>query len=559
MSLDPFRLQQDFPYLIPRPEARPHGATVYRLRLPILPRDREFAWAELLLPKGFPEYASAKIMLSPDAVLRIPHVEGNGALCIEGDPGPGQGYSTEDRVLLLLLAYQEQFLEPWITGKLDSDFSKEPLNYWLLEVCRLRSSRDPVQSVLTVDECPAHAMVREGVLLLPSRIVIAAGDDLPITNRVIRSLGAKATQRIRVLVADIPISHVFTPSTWPRGASDLGRLLRGRLRSPQREQFQTPLRKRHRARGVHRIALLRNPNCGFAYLLPDGPPTVVSEGIRKKAYPSLRTPLPLRVARLDPSWTVGRDQRPEVAHRQTQHVLVLGAGALGAPVVDQLAKAGVGRITLVDMDYLAPANLGRHLLGAESIDQAKATAVAQRINLGQPATVVTPQVISAEQWLKGNSLSNVNLVMDLTGDPNVRWHVDQARQRDPCPFLVGWMEPYVAAAHVCLLPSGIPWMQGTMDPMDGLQAVTWPDEVIRQEPGCSSRFQSYTASAATYAIALVAENALEMIDGSNRGSKIISWVRGQHFLDRHFPGLELRQWAQPATSHNGLVIERPYP
>lgn len=559
MSFDPFRLQEDFPDLIPEPVTRSDGATAYRLRLPGLPSGREFAWAELLLPKDFPEHASAKIMLSPDAVLRIPHIEESGALCIGGDPGPGQGYSTEDRLFLLLLAFQKQFLEPWLTGELDGDFSKEPLNYWWIQIGRVSSSRDPVQAIWTVDECPARPVVKEGLLLLPGRIVVAANDDLPITSRIIRSLGAQATQRIRVLVADIPISHAFTPSTWPRSTADLERLVIGRLRSGQREQFQTSLRKRRRRHGVHRIILLRNSSCGFGYLLPGGPPTVVNEGVRKRSYPSRTTPLPLKVTRFDPSWTVGRDQHPEVARRQAQHVLVLGAGALGSPVVDHLAKAGIGSITLVDADHLVSANLGRHLLGVESIGQAKAVAVAQRVNLGHPATVVTPQTMSAEQWLQKNSLANVDLVLDLTGDPDVRWYVDQARQKYPCPLLIGWMEPFVTAAHVCVLPTGTFWVQGARDPMGDLEAVTWPAEVIRQEPGCSSRFQSYTASAAAYAVALVAENALKAIDGITQAPKVISWVRGQRVLDEHWTGLELREWAQAARGHDGLLIERSFP
>lgn len=555
--MDLFRIREDFCHLIPDPMSRDRGATAYRLRLPAFPRGREFAWAELLLPRGFPEHEVAKIMLSPDAVLRIPHADEAGALCIDGDPGPGRGYSSEDRILLLLLAYQEQFLEPWLAGKLDGDFSKEPLNYWLIEVGRARSSRDAVRAVWTVDECPPQPTVREGLLLRPSRVAIAADTDQPITNRIIRSIGANAIQRIRLIVADIPISHTFTPSTWPRSTSDLDRLLSGRLRPAQREQFRHPLRQR--GLGSHRIVLLRNPTCGFAYLLPGGPPTVVDDGARKRTYPSRTTPLPLRVTRLDPLWTVGRDQHPEIVHRQVQRVLVLGAGALGSPVVEYLAKAGIGLIDLVDADDLVPANLGRHLLGAESIGQRKAKAVAQRVNLGHPSTVVVPQTMTAEQWLQENVLSDVDLVLDLTGEPDVRWHVEQARRRHPCPLLIGWMEPYVAAAHVCSLPIGAPWMQGATDPMGGLEAVTWPEEVIHQEPGCSSRFQSYTASAAAYAVALVVEKALKLIDGTTQVPRVISWVRGQRFLDEHWPGLELRAWAQPAVPHDGLVMERAFP
>lgn len=557
MSLDVSRLQDDFPDLLPQPFSRDGGATAYRLRQPAFPWGRDFAWAELVLPRGFPDRAYAKIKLSPDAVLRIPHVEGSGFLCIEGDPGPGSGYSANDRVLLLLLAYQEKFLEPWLAGTLDGDFSTEPLNYWHIAVAKAGSHRNAVCNVWTVDECPARAQVREGVLVIPSRTVIAADQDLPITGRIIRSLSRGPSQLVRVLIADIPLSHTLTPATWPRTGSDLDQVLIGRLRPAQRDLFRHPLRRRQGR--VHQIVLLRHATCAFAYLLPGGPATVINVGRGKKAYPSAPTPIPLSVTRFDPAWTVGRDQHPEVAYRQTRHALILGAGALGSPIVEHLAKAGVGLITLVDDDIHAPPNLGRHLLGADAIGQFKAEAIARRINISHPATHVTPMAMKADKWLEANTLAGVDLVLDLTGEPDVRWQVEHARQQHPCPLLIGWMEPYVAAAHVCTLPSDIPWFQGMEDMMGKLEAVDWPSDVVKQEPGCSSRFQSYTATAAGYAVALVAENALKLVDGTATAPRTISWVRGQRYLDAHRAGLALRDWAAPAAPHDGLVMERSFP
>jgi len=266
-------------------------------------------------------------------------------------------------------------------------------------------------------------------------------------------------------------------------------------------------------------------------------------------------------SRIDPDWTVGRDQHPEVQARQAKHILVLGAGALGSPSIDHLAKAGVGRISVVDADTMSSANIGRHLLGADSVGKTKVDAIAQRINSGYPATVVIPHAMTTAEWLKKNTLADVDAVLDLTGEPDVRAQLDRARLSHPCPLLIGWMEPYVAAAHVCVLPSGQRWLQGAQDPMSGLEAVVWPSEVIRQEPGCSSRFQSYTAAAAAHAVALVAECALEMID-STAGSldpTVRSWVRGQHFLDKHWPGLLHKEWALSAREHDGLTMIRQFP
>lgn len=41
------------------------------------------------------------------------------------------------------------------------------------------------------------------------------------------------------------------------------------------------------------------------------------------------------------------------------HVMVLGAGGVGAHCVEALARAGVGRLTLVDSDRVAPSNINR--------------------------------------------------------------------------------------------------------------------------------------------------------------------------------------------------------
>jgi sulfur-carrier protein adenylyltransferase/sulfurtransferase len=78
------------------------------------------------------------------------------------------------------------------------------------------------------------------------------------------------------------------------------------------------------------------------------------------------------------------------------HVLVVGAGGLGVPVLQYLCGAGVGRITLVDGDRIAAHNLHRQpLYRMDQVDAFKAEAAAQALAALNPDVAVDP----VTQWL----------------------------------------------------------------------------------------------------------------------------------------------------------------
>jgi tRNA A37 threonylcarbamoyladenosine dehydratase len=72
------------------------------------------------------------------------------------------------------------------------------------------------------------------------------------------------------------------------------------------------------------------------------------------------------------------------------HVVVVGIGGVGSWAAEALARSGVGRLTLVDMDHVAESNVNRqiHATGA-TLGQAKVDAMRERILAIQPGCHVT--------------------------------------------------------------------------------------------------------------------------------------------------------------------------
>ena len=62
------------------------------------------------------------------------------------------------------------------------------------------------------------------------------------------------------------------------------------------------------------------------------------------------------------------------------HVCVVGIGGVGSWAVEALARSGVGRLTLIDLDHVAESNINRQIHAVEqTLGQAKVLAMAERV------------------------------------------------------------------------------------------------------------------------------------------------------------------------------------
>ncbi|MES9990959.1 MAG: tRNA cyclic N6-threonylcarbamoyladenosine(37) synthase TcdA [Candidatus Thiodiazotropha sp.] len=84
------------------------------------------------------------------------------------------------------------------------------------------------------------------------------------------------------------------------------------------------------------------------------------------------------------------------------HIAVIGVGGVGSWAVEALARSGIGKLTLYDMDHVAESNVNRQLHAHDgNFGKAKVLALKQRVLAINPDC----QVDAVEQFIESESLS----------------------------------------------------------------------------------------------------------------------------------------------------------
>jgi sulfur-carrier protein adenylyltransferase/sulfurtransferase len=516
------------------------------------------ASAKLVLPLDFPA-RPAEVHVPQNLCLALPHVEESGKVCL-GTPTKPADYESPAHAVADTLRDFETFLQKsadyaWVKN----EFQRERLAYWA-RYCeahkRRRGFPSPkvVQVVLQPFEKQAEgnlAGFTHGTKGQSSQLWLATPADLDANVVAQRHSWARGTlQRGQALFVRMPEEASWTPSDWPESLAKLEQLVA--QWTDHELSLVSWIEGKKREKPQPFLIVLVQGTVAFGFCL--APPLV----------PGLTTVglVPVLIERVDANWALARDHElTPLQKRREKRVLLLGCGSLGSPVAELLARAGVGQLTLVDMEHFEPENTARHALGFSSVNQSKALEIAARLRREIPGVSVKGHLALASSWLANMvKKGDFDLVLDCTGESSIRCLLSlfASEKLGDCDIAHLWMEPFCAAAHVVYLKPEDRWPLD--DPADTLVNVAaWPTDVRVHLPACGAGFHPYGASDVMQVAGFSVERLLSHLDGDVETSTVWTWTRGTAF----FEALDVNALPRPLvpktrSKFESLTLERSF-
>lgn len=122
------------------------------------------------------------------------------------------------------------------------------------------------------------------------------------------------------------------------------------------------------------------------------------------------------------------------------HVLVCGCGALGSVLANSLARAGIGRLRLVDRDFLELNNLQRQVLYDEDdVAAGMPKAIAARLKLQRINSEIDVEAIVTDLDYTNvvSLIQDVDIIVDGTDNFETRFLLNDAAVKHSVPWVYG--------------------------------------------------------------------------------------------------------------------------
>jgi sulfur-carrier protein adenylyltransferase/sulfurtransferase len=136
-------------------------------------------------------------------------------------------------------------------------------------------------------------------------------------------------------------------------------------------------------------------------------------------------------------------------------VLVVGAGALGCPVLQYLTAAGIGKIGVVDNDWVDVTNLQRQVIYTiEDISKPKPLAAKENLKLLNPAVEIKMHYLRLDKETAITIIPEYDIIVDCSDNFATRYLINDAAVILNKPFVYGAIHKFSGQIMVLNFENG---------------------------------------------------------------------------------------------------------
>lgn len=473
----------------------------------------------------FPDSLPFVFIRPSDALGFIPHVDANGYVCYAQNEGFLLNRYQPERIVEEAIEKAISVLESGLKGENHTHFQDEFEAYWRqFDHCRL-----------------AHSVIPPG-----KRITL------------IKAVGFDPTKDSRFYLTDEQSTledYSFSPlkpSNY-RNAIYIPLIQNKNLLPPQPDEFWSCAQVREvvwasisseNAQKLRKLIIGMKPKWDELVLLSIPRPSgnysffgIHFHGVQD-THPLLeggtvRELIPINIDRLDRSYLKARGGALTIL--SNKRVAVIGCGAVGGYIAQELAGAGVGHLTLVDPDEFRADNLYRHVLGKSSIGKPKVEALQEEITSKFPYMRIVAHAEPIERLIRTDTFDpdTYDLLIVALGDPSLSLYLNELFHDDKFyrpATLFAWLEAYGIGGHVLLTNNAesVGCLECLYTTSEGTTynraSFAAPNQsFVKDLSGCGSVFTPFGNLDAIRTASLAVQTATEFLLGQEPGNPLVSW------------------------------------
>ena len=236
-----------------------------------------------------------------------------------------------------------------------------------------------------------------------------------------------------------------------------------------------------------------------------------------------------------------------------KHVMVIGCGSIGGHIANNLAKCGIGELTLVDKDTLHGDNIHRHILGGSWVlpnkKLTKTNALWIEIEGNIPNIRVNPESKYLHEVIKREKIVQYDLLIVATGDfpDELMLNLFQHENNIETPIIYTWQDGFGVGGHV--MQVGSPTEAGCLEclytrssgfkPHTKTSFIKQGQTITRHLGGCTGVFTPYSYVDALQTATLATRAALQVL-GGDKSNVFYSWKGSDEDLKKN--GYQASSW-----------------